>query len=334
MRHKHRFNAETFLRLALGIAILFLLVKIYDIRDWSALIEIRWGWLCLAWACSFLANIVGTARWKYALGRVTEQRFEFLELLHIFISGTLMGLAFVGGGMSIAYQSLFLKKRNKLPYADAAFSFALDRVMDPIVVVMLLSIASLYLTGTIPIDSLGVAYAVILVALGLLFTAGDFSLRPFFRYYLAMLTRAKKQFQKYRKRKGAKPTHDLMEGISSREISFQNVSPSIIGVLTLARFILFACRLHFVAIALNFQLPFSIILTGLVVYQVSWALALTPGGIGIAEWGWVGVLTFYGLPSNDGAMLAVSYRLSLVLMTLFSYSVVFICSWVAKNQPR
>ena len=334
MRPNQWINTGTFLRLALGIAILFLLVKIYNIRDWSGLIEIRWGWLCLAWASSFLANIVGTARWKYALGCVTKQGFEFLELLRLFISGTLMGLAFVGGGMSIAYQSLSLKKHHNLSYADAAFSFALDRVMDPIVVVMLLSTASLYLTGAISLASLGFAYAAIVTALGLLFTVGGFFLKPFFRYYLAMLTWAKKQLHKFRRRKGAKPARDVAEENSGREIPFQHVSPSILGVLTLARFILFALRLHFVAIALNFQLPFSIVLTGLVVYQISWALALTPGGIGIAEWGWVGVLTFYGLPGDDGAMLAVSYRLFLVLMTLFSYTAVLLCSTLAKNKRR
>lgn len=98
MRQNDWINTRAFLRLALGIAVLFLMVKIYDIQDWPGFFDIGWGWLCLAWACSLLANIVGTARWQYSLSRVTEHRFEFLELLHLFISGTLMGLAFVGGG--------------------------------------------------------------------------------------------------------------------------------------------------------------------------------------------------------------------------------------------
>ena len=70
-----------------------------------------------------------------------------------------------------------------------------------------------------------------------------------------------------------------------------------------------------------------------VVFQLSWLLAGTPGGIGIAEWGWVGILVRYGFNASDAALLSIAFRIYLVIFSIIILSIVyFMCRYNTQRQ--
>jgi uncharacterized membrane protein YbhN (UPF0104 family) len=85
-------------------------------------------------------------------------------------------------------------------------------------------------------------------------------------------------------------------------------------------------RLQILAYALGAMIPIEIILIVMVVFQLSWLLAVTPGGIGIAEWGWVGILVRYGFNASDAALLSIAFRIYLVIFSIIILSIVYFIS--------
>jgi uncharacterized membrane protein YbhN (UPF0104 family) len=92
-------------------------------------------------------------------------------------------------------------------------------------------------------------------------------------------------------------------------------------------------RLQFLAFALGAMIPIEIVLIGMVIFQLSWLLAVTPGGIGIAEWGWVGILVRYGFGTSDAVLLSIAFRIYLVIFSLFVLSFVsFFCFYQKQRM--
>ena len=112
-----------------------------------------------------------------------------------------------------------------------------------------------------------------------------------------------------------------------KDLDGYRFSPTYLASLTLGKMLFLLVRLQLVAYALGIMIPWEIILIGMSVFQLSWLLSVTPGGIGIAEWGWVGVLVRYGFNPSDAALLSIAFRLYLfvfsVVVLLVSFAFYF-----------
>ena len=86
---------------------------------------------------------------------------------------------------------------------------------------------------------------------------------------------------------------------------------------SILRVALTVARLVLGAPALGVHVDLLLIASAAPVVALLALIPLTPGNLGIAEWGWVGVLSFAGTPALEAALLALGFRvLVLVAQTL------------------
>lgn len=69
--------------------------------------------------------------------------------------------------------------------------------------------------------------------------------------------------------------------------------------------------------AVHIDVPVALVFFALPITQFVFIFAMTPGGLGIFELGWVGVLTLNGLPDADIGLFLVSQRLCATVAVLF-----------------
>jgi uncharacterized protein (TIRG00374 family) len=305
------------LRLLLGVALLVALIKVFQVGEWRKIYDFTWAYMVGAGIVSLGANVVGTLRWEHALRAVgAEDGLNFTELLKLYMSGTVLGFAFVGATGSLAYQSLALKKQWNIPYTKIAFSLTLDRVLDPFLSMVIFIVALFYLSGQMNLEYFSVAIYLLIGVSVVFLVIGRSYLRIFFRFSLECIhdvgrlgKRIKSVFGQPNSPRTANP------GIR-KDLDVYRFSPTYLASLSLGRVVLLLVRLQLVACALGVMIPWEIILIGMSVFQLSWLLSVTPGGIGIAEWGWVGVLVRYGFSPSDAALLSIAFRLYLFIFSV------------------
>jgi uncharacterized membrane protein YbhN (UPF0104 family) len=78
--------------------------------------------------------------------------------------------------------------------------------------------------------------------------------------------------------------------------------------ITVLRYLLMAARFVAIAQAVGVAVPPLLVFVGIPVAQLGLLLAVTPGGLGMLEAGWLGVLLLAGLPRQDIATLLIGQR--------------------------
>ena len=311
------------LRLLLGVAILLVLIKVFQVGKWNNIYDFAWPYMVGAGIVSLGANVVGTLRWKHALGAVgVKDGLNFTQLLKLYMSGTVLGFAFVGATGSLAYQGLALKKQWNVPYTKVAFSLTLDRVLDPLLSVVIFTVALFYLFGQIDLEYFS-ATILFLIGVSIVFLVfGRNYLRTFFHFALECVLGLSRLAERVKLFCGQSSSPRTETPVIEKNLDSYRFSPTYLATLTLGRMLLLLLRLQLVAYALGVVIQPEIILIGMSVFQLSWLLSVTPGGIGIAEWGWVGVLVRYGFSPSDAALLSIAFR---IYLFIFSVVVLLLC---------
>jgi uncharacterized protein (TIRG00374 family) len=321
------------LRFLLGVAILVVLLKVFRVSQWQRIFHFHWVYMIGAGVASLGGNIVGTLRWKHTLRAVgVEEGLGFANLLKLYMSGTVLGFAFVGGSGSLAYQALALKKQWNVPYTKVAFSLTLDRMLDPFLTLLLFVPALFYLSEQITIKYFSMAIWLLFGTLIAISIIGRNHLRGLFSYglrFVAQMDRLARWVKSFFQ--SSNNPFPVNQSIRV-DLNSYPFSPSYLAGLTLGRMILLVLRLQLLAYALGAIIPIEIILIGLLVLQLSWLLAITPGGIGIAEWGWVGVLVRYGFRASDAALLSVAFRLYLIVFSLLALLIALLLCFYQNRQ--
>ena len=333
MNTGHWLNLKALFRFLLGIAILILLINIFEDSQWSNLLYCNFLYLFLAGITSFAANIVGTLRWNYALRVVhAENQMSFIELLKLYLAGTILGFALIGGGLSLAFQAIVLKKNTNISYTKITLSLVLDRILDPFLSIIILIVACFYLFKQITLEEFSMILWILLIALsvGLVLVKNHFN--KIFIFSLDYFRRASIFFQKIRSYLKISNAKDL--GVSNLTANFDTsqLSVNYLILLTLFRMLFFVLRIKLIALALGYKIPIGIIIIGLIVFQLSWLLSITPGGVGIAEWGWVGILVKYGYETSDAVLLSISFRIFLVIFTILTFLLLYFSSILYQRK--
>jgi uncharacterized protein (TIRG00374 family) len=100
--------------------------------------------------------------------------------------------------------------------------------------------------------------------------------------------------------------------------------------MTLVRYLLVVSRLYFLALALALSIPLPILFVGLPIAQLSLALSLTPGGLGILEGGWYAVLAIAGISQVERATFLISQRTYFLIFP----SVIFLIAYLIFGAKR
>jgi uncharacterized protein (TIRG00374 family) len=284
---------------------------------------------------SFGANVTGTLRWRYSLDAVqTEDGLHLFELLKIYMQGTVLGFAFVGGGASIAYQALALKSQKEIRLTKVALSLLMDRILDPLLFILILAGASLQITGMITLEEFNILLLILAGSIIVISVFGANQFRFLLLFFLSTADRAQKTVRNAASKVFFQRDRKHIDSHQVKELHNYQFSSAYLVALTLARMIFLLLRLELMAYAFGFVVPIEIILIGLVVFQLSWLISATPGGLGIAEWGWVAVLVHYGYGPSEAALLSLAFRIYLVIFSLLALAIVSLLSSFAKGQAE
>jgi len=106
----------------------------------------------------------------------------------------------------------------------------------------------------------------------------------------------------------------LPEG-SRRDIrAFSRSQLMALCLLTLAKYVALLARLIFLSAALDLDLPIAALLVGLPLSSLTLLLAITPGGLGVLEGGWYGILALLGTPTEAIGPFLLGRRVYLMLI--------------------
>jgi uncharacterized membrane protein YbhN (UPF0104 family) len=97
---------------------------------------------------------------------------------------------------------------------------------------------------------------------------------------------------------------------------------SISLLLSALKFCLTALRFIFIASALQISIPVSLIVLGTPLGQLTYIIAITPGGLGIFEAGWFGILLAGGIDSGPALLFVVGQRILIVTCILFIFMII------------
>jgi uncharacterized protein (TIRG00374 family) len=321
--------------LLIGVAILALLIKLLKVNSWDRILHFNWIYMVGAALASFGANISGTLRWRYSLDAVqTEDGLHFLELLKIYMQGTILGFAFVGGGASIAYQALALKSQKEVRLTKVALSLLIDRILDPLLSILILAAASLQIIGIISLEEFNIILLLLAGTIIVISVFGGSQFKFLLLFFLSTAERVQRKVRHAVSKVFSQRETKQIDNPQVKDLHNYKFSPAYLITLTLARMIFLLLRLELMAYAFGFMVPIEIILIGLVVFQLSWLISVTPGGLGIAEWGWVAVLIHYGYGSSAAVFLSLAFRIYLIVFTLLVLSMVYLITVMRKEEER
>ncbi len=91
--------------------------------------------------------------------------------------------------------------------------------------------------------------------------------------------------------------------------------------LSILRYVVMASRALLVAVGLDFAIDLAALIYAVTVVQASALIAVTPGNLGLAEWGWTASLGLQGVDLAMAASFAIATRVVLLLCLLVTGSI-------------
>lgn len=249
-------------------------------------------------------------RWGTLANAITRTKsITWFEYYHYFIINRAIGFILPKDLTDVGGRTYMLKKRHKKSLSDAGSSVLLDRIFDlvfmatfllavlPYWVELVNETFSFILMGLFPI----ITGVVITVASPLFFkvTGGFFTfiLMPF-RYVPFIKKKIPKKI--------------AITPIEKKELIK-------VYFYSLFKFGFTVFRLVLFVFALGLDISPEIIILGTPLGQLSYLFAFTPGGIGIFEAGWLGILKLSGITTSIAMDYVVGQRiLTIVLISLLA----------------
>ena len=130
-------------------------------------------------------------------------------------------------------------------------------------------------------------------------------------------------------RRRARKRESNSEFIVPAKASFFSLLNTII--LSWVKYALVCLRIFIIAKAFEISFSFTLSFFGAQVSQIGQLLGLTPGGLGVVEAGWAGVLHLQNFSNADSSLFVVGLRLTIFLLIVIQYCAVSIVSLFKKK---
>jgi uncharacterized protein (TIRG00374 family) len=306
---------KRYLSWLVGVGLVIGLLLFAGPAGWEQLRQAAWHYLLPALALTGLIQLLAAARWHFLLGQVTTAAPAFAHVLHHTLNGAAVGLFAPSrdlGEMGARVASL--KASHPLPLRHVALSVMVDRLFDVLIVIpFALAGLPFLLGGWRHPWLLGLCYVTAVALMALLLADGR-GVRRLLRLMGSVYAWAAAGWRRLRPTSDAQAEpSDALSGIEDA------LSPRLLlGAfgLTVIKYCAFALRAYLVIKAVGAAIPAASLLLALPLSQASLLLAVTPGGVGITEMGWVGALSLLGISGGVGASFAVAHRLVVTISVL------------------
>ncbi len=283
-----------------------------------------------SWVVVCFAGTVGVAacaalKWRITLRAMGERKAaHFGSLFHYFMMGRAIGLVIPMDLSDLGVRTMSLKLDHEVSVNKASFSVYLDRAFDLAVTCIFLAPSVVFIAGGISARLCLVLYAAGF-GLGLLcfIFLGRRSMQTLQRLF-QFLFRLVRRLPWLGRRVGAATEADRVDAAVIAPIA-----PGLF-VLSGVKFIFMVLRYYSIAVAIGIAVGFER-LTGFVPSaQFAALFALTPGGLGVADWSWSGLLYKIGVGKEH----IVPYLISLRLVIALSIIVLALVSRLAYRTPE
>ena len=311
---------------AASVLVIFVTLAVtrFDIHPgeiWDTLRNSRPSYYLLAVLVYYLTFPLRGLRWRMLLDNAGA--FEHKRRPTVFEHSLLVLISWFANlvtwfRLGDAYRAFLLASKWKLNFPLAMGTVLAERVMDIIVVLPLLMLASIGLlqgeTSHTASLVLGGATALAILAATVVLVMRFYGMRVA-RFLPARMEKAYASLQ-----------HGLMQ-------SFRQMPAMVL--LTAAIWLLEAARLYFVVDALGLELGLAFVLFASLANSMLTAIPVTPGGIGFVEVGLTGLLVL-ALPRTDAAAVTLLDRsISYFSILVVGGAAFFIRqSWEARRRAR
>ncbi len=279
----------------------------------------------LCFACTAGIAVSSALKWKLSLGSLGESSAtHFGSLFYYFMCGRAVGLVLPMDVSDFGVRTMSLKFDHAVSIGKASYSVYLDRTFDVVVAGLFLVPSVLFITGAVS-PSTGLALFGAAFAVGLVcFT---FLVQPSTRllaFIFHVLFKAVCKIPWIGKRVEFETESQLLAGGD-----FKGIAPSLY-LLSGLKFFFTAMRFVTLAVAMGMRLGVKEILLFVPGAQFAAMFALTPGGLGIADWSWSGLLYKIGADKH----IIVPYLVSLRLVITVSIIVLAGISRLLYRNPN
>jgi uncharacterized protein (TIRG00374 family) len=308
-----------------GLAIFAGFIYFTNAEDLRKLKHVRLFPLLGALFCTFLITASISGRWGTMVNSLLSKKIApWYQYYHFFLLSRTLGFILPKDLTDFGVRISWLKKKHHIPISKAGFTVFLDRIFD----VMFMF---LFLLSVVPfwLGLIGPTVSIFLM----IFIAGAFGLLLIFRN--AVIFHVLSAFYKL-----------LIEiprfiPFLKKRISPQTTTIPIIPkkqivrvfCLSIIKFVTTAFRLYLFALALNLDISFKLFLLGTPLGQLSFLFAFTPGGLGIFEAGWYGILTLAGITTDKVLLFVIGQRIFTIILVLIMFLISTLFSFV-KNQEK
>lgn len=288
------------LRLIVGLLACALILWASGFDDIKQLSEVAPAPLLLGLLVSWSLSLLIAYRWAFITRAITSSEVApFSEFLKIFILSRVAGTFVPRDVGELGTRGVWLSRLQGLSRKQVAASLLLDKLSDlALSGIFLLAVSPYWFLGFSAEFSLLLMLFVPVLGLGLSYTQPKWLLRSFSRSLLG----------KYGERISALPARAV---------------PWVL-FLCLSKFCLVVLRSFCASALFGLDINGELILLATPLGQLAFLVAISPGGLGVLEAGWYGILLWAGIEAHTAVLFLVGQRiimtLSLALLAALGYT--------------
>lgn len=300
------------LQWGVGLALVVLFLVLADTSELGRLVEVSWPWLMGVLLATAGLVLSAAARWRMIAIRVVGGGAVSLrQYVYYFLVGRVLGFVLPAEVTDVGVRTLALKRSESLSLAGAAYTVLLDRLFDFLVLVWLVIPGVFHLSGLLSQRAaLTIGFAGIALVPWVVGRRHGAAVRGLTRLFARLLAWVRLLPWA---REAAAP--ELRE-----ETTLGARASGAIYLLSVVKLAMVVARFYCVAGALSVAMPAPTAVLCVPLAQLAALVAVTPGGMGILEMGWYGILSWAGLSGDETVLLVFGWRLysfiSLLLLAL------------------
>jgi|GEM_PF-1973705 len=280
--------------------------------------------LVLCFVCTAGIAISSALKWKVSIGSMGERRAPHLgSLIHYFMIGRVLGLVVPMDVGDFAARTASLRVDHAIPIGRASYSVYLDRVFDVAVAGILLVPSVLFIVGTVGAGVGLTIYCLAFLAGLLCFGFLGRRTTDFLLALFHLLFKAICKIPGIRNKVDSQAERALLTATASKSVA------RTLYLLSGLKFLFTATRFASIALAMRLTVGALDMLLFAPGAQFAAVFSFTPGGMGIVDWSWSGLLYKIGVDRHD----IVPYLVSLRLATWISVLVLAGLSRLLYRKP-
>jgi uncharacterized protein (TIRG00374 family) len=281
--------------------------------------------VAVCFGCTAGMAVTSALKCKLSLSSIGESdATHFGSLLYYFMCGRAVGLVLPMDVSDFGVRTMSLKFDHSVSIGRASYSVYLDRTFDVIIAGVFLIPSVLFLVHAVSPRTGLILFGIAFVSGLVCFTFLARQSTRLLAFIFHALFKAVCRIPWIGKRVEFETESKLLEGGD-----FAAIAPALY-MLSSIKFFFTAMRFVVIAMAVGMALGFKEILLFVPGAQFAALFALTPGGLGIADWSWSGLLYTIGADKH----MIVPYLVSLRIVIMASIVVLAGISRLLYRSPR